>query len=197
MCRFWSFHRSRGEVRWFRTSAKPTRAGMPITRALAANSADFPMQKRAPGGEHAARPIVGRVGEIDIRVVDDAVADGGVKPQARPRADPSRRPCLLGEGDDLRRVAIDEDAGGEKLCRVHRVFFPGIVAFLERLSALALEFGQGTCRQVRGAIAAAGMPCSARDRYRCGQRRSGRGNRGSPETPLAWSSEWRPGVRAD
>ena len=47
-CVGFDFFIKRGEVRWLRTSAKPTRAGMPITRAQAANSADFPMQKVRP-----------------------------------------------------------------------------------------------------------------------------------------------------
>jgi hypothetical protein len=32
-------------------------------------------------GKNPARPIVRRVGEIDVRIVDDAVADGGIKAQ--------------------------------------------------------------------------------------------------------------------
>ena len=40
--------RRRGLVRWFRTSAKPTRAGMSAARAAAARSAALPTQKPAP-----------------------------------------------------------------------------------------------------------------------------------------------------
>ena len=40
--------RSAGVVRWFFTSAKPTRAGMPSARAQAASSAALPTQKPSP-----------------------------------------------------------------------------------------------------------------------------------------------------
>ena len=33
----------------------------------------------APSGKHAARAIIGRIGEVDVRVIDDAVADRGVE----------------------------------------------------------------------------------------------------------------------
>ncbi|MNC99300.1 hypothetical protein D3C83_175490 [compost metagenome] len=44
--------RSAGVVRWFFTSAKPTRAGMPSARAQAASSAALPMQKPSPAVMH-------------------------------------------------------------------------------------------------------------------------------------------------
>ena len=38
----------------------------------------FADAKAASSGENAARAINGRIGKIHIRVVDDAVADGGI-----------------------------------------------------------------------------------------------------------------------
>jgi hypothetical protein len=53
---------------------------------------------------------------------------------------------LLCERDDLRRVAIDEDARGEILSRIHRGFFPGSSHFysgaLRRPLSLVKERGE-------------------------------------------------------
>src|ERR1039458_4702040 len=77
-----------------------------------------------PSGEHPARPIVGRVGEVDVRVIDDAIADGAVKPQGSLALIARAGRYLLGEGDDLRRVAVDEDTRGEVLSHIHGLFRP-------------------------------------------------------------------------
>ena len=45
--------RSLGVVRWLRTSAKPTRAGMPEARAAAASRAAFATQNPDPRARHA------------------------------------------------------------------------------------------------------------------------------------------------
>ena len=44
---------SRGLARWFRTSAKPTRAGMSAARAEAASSAALATQKPEPRARQA------------------------------------------------------------------------------------------------------------------------------------------------
>ena len=50
----WS-RRSRGVVRWFFTSAKPTRAAMPAARAQAASSDALPTQNPSPASRHGRR----------------------------------------------------------------------------------------------------------------------------------------------
>ena len=77
--------------------------------------------KAASSGENAARPIVVRIGEIDVRVVNDTVANGVIESQYR-RARVVFPFCrFLRKGDDLRRVAVDEDARGKELSHLHRV----------------------------------------------------------------------------
>ena len=69
----------------------------------------------APGGQHAACAVIGRIGEVDIRIVDDAVADGAVKPQGGVALILRVRDLLLCVGDHGGRVAVDEAAGAQKL----------------------------------------------------------------------------------
>ena len=66
-----------------------------------------------------ARPIVGWIGEIDIRVVHDAVADALEEPQHAFEIASGIRADVASECDHLRGIAVDEAAGLQILCR-HR-----------------------------------------------------------------------------
>ena len=82
----------------------------------------FAYAEAPPRGENRAGPIVCRIGEIDIWIINYCIADGVIKAQDRGACVdcPCNRLCR--ERDDLRRVAIDERAGGEESCDIHRNF---------------------------------------------------------------------------
>src|SRR6266700_6277201 len=97
---------------WFLTSAKPSRLGTPSTRAQAASRHALPTQNpRFAASTALARNTLG-VGPVDISVVEDLVAHRTIEPQHRIGGILRPRACRAGECGELRRIAVDEAAGG-------------------------------------------------------------------------------------
>lgn len=84
----------------------------------------FAYAEASPKGKNSACTVVCRVGEIDIGIVNNGVADGVIEAQDGAVCLVCACNRLVRERDDLWRVTIDEGTGGEVSCYIihHRIF---------------------------------------------------------------------------
>src|SRR5512136_1469476 len=85
----------------------------------------------SPKGQNSACAVVCWVGEIDIGIVNDGVADGVIEAQDSAACVVCACNRLVSERDDLWRVTIDEGTGGEVSCYIiHACIFPDLSLYL-------------------------------------------------------------------
>ena len=84
-----------------------------------------------PKGKNSACAVVCPIGEIDIGIVNDGVADGVIEAQDSAASVVCACNRLVRERDDLWRITIDEDPGSEVSCYIiHRCIFPDLPLYL-------------------------------------------------------------------
>jgi (E)-4-hydroxy-3-methylbut-2-enyl-diphosphate synthase len=136
----------RADWRWFRTSAKPSRDGIPAARAAAVSATDFWTQYPLSRAQDVARPVViGVAGDVP-GVVPDSVAHGGEEARdgfvlvARVARD------LLDEALHDVAVAVDERRWGEIGVHAgHRTadHYPSSVASRRQIDVGGVKIGGG------------------------------------------------------
>src|SRR5512135_3776993 len=85
----------------------------------------------SPKGKNSACAVVCRVGEIDIGIVNNGVADRVIETQDSAACIVCTCNRLVRERDDLWRVTIDEGTGGEVSCYIiHACIFPDLPLYL-------------------------------------------------------------------
>ena len=84
----------------------------------------FAYAEASPKGKNPACAVVCRVGDIDIGIVNNGVADGVIEAQDSPARVFCAYNRLVRERDDLWRFTIDEGTGGEVSSYIihHRIF---------------------------------------------------------------------------
>jgi len=91
----------------------------------------FAYAEASPKGKNSACAVVCRVGEIDIGIVNNSVADGVIEAQDSAACVVCAYNCLVREHDDLWRFTIDEGTGGEVSCYIiHHRIFPSAALYL-------------------------------------------------------------------
>ena len=108
----------------------------------------FADAEASPKGKNSACAVVCRVGEIDIGIVNNGVADGVIEAQDRAACVVCARNRLVRERDDLWRVTIDEGTGGEVSCYIiHHRIIPNLPLYLIGKWPTSLDGRQGDGRE--------------------------------------------------